>query len=55
MAGKLNPLVNKVGSEALNQLSTKIRPKKKTKNKTKQTYRKKIHGSAIDIQKIIKV
>ena len=26
---KLNPLVNKVGSEALNRLSTKIRAKKK--------------------------
>ena len=43
---KLNPLVNKVGSEALNQLSTKIRPKKKYK-----TNRKDLNGGAIDIQK----
>ena len=43
---KLNPLVNKVGSEALNQLSTKIRPKKKYK-----TNRKDLDGGAIDIQK----
>ena len=28
---KLNPLVNEIGSETLNRLSTKIRPKKKYK------------------------
>ena len=45
---KLNPLVNKVGSEALNQLSTKIRPKKKYK-----TNRKDLDGSGFDLHKAI--
>ena len=36
----------KVGSEALNQLSTKIRPKKKYK-----TNRKDLDGGSLDIQK----
>ena len=29
---KLNPMLQNVGSQALNQLSTKIRPKKKIQN-----------------------
>ena len=29
---KLNPMLQNVGSQALNQLSTKIRPKKKKQN-----------------------
>ena len=45
---KLNPVVNKVGSEVLNQLSTKIRPKKNYK-----TNRKDLDGSGIDIQKYL--
>ena len=43
---KLNPFVNNVGSEALNQLSTKIRSKKKYK-----TNRKDLDGARLDIQK----
>ena len=45
-ANKLNPLVSKVGSEALNQFSTKIRPIKRYR-----TNRKDLDGGAIDIQK----
>ena len=45
---KLNPLVNKVSSEALNQLSTKIRPKKRYKTK-----RKDLDGSSFDLHKAI--
>ena len=43
---KLDPLVNKVGSEALNQWSTKIRPKNNNK-----TNRKDLDGGSLDIQK----
>ena len=43
---KLNPAIQNVGSQALNQLSTKIRPKKKYK-----TNRKDFDGGALDIQK----
>ena len=32
---KLNPMIQDVGSQALNQLSTKIRPKKKYKTNRK--------------------
>ena len=39
---KLNPIIQNVGSQALDQLSTKIRPKKKYK-----TNRKKLDGSAL--------
>ena len=45
---KLNPMIQNVGSQALNQLSTKIRPKKNDK-----TNRKDLDGGAIDIQKQI--
>ena len=45
---KLTPVIQNVGSEALNQLSTKIRPKKKYK-----TNRKDLDGGAIDIHKQI--
>ena len=45
---KLTPVIQNVGSEALNQLSTKIRPKKKYKND-----RKDLDGGAIDIHKQI--
>ena len=43
---KLNPMIQNVGSQALDQLSTKIRPKKKYK-----TDRKDLDGGALDIQK----
>ena len=43
---KLNPAIQNVGSQALNQLSTKIRPKKKYK-----TNRKDLDGGTIDIQR----
>ena len=39
---KLNPMIQNVGSEALNQLSTKVRPKKNYK-----TNRKDLDGSGI--------
>ena len=42
----LAPAIDNVGTQALNQLSTKIRPKKKYK-----TNRKDLDGGAIDIQK----
>ena len=45
---KLNPMIQNVGSQALNQLSTKIRPKKNYK-----TNRKDLDGGAIDIHKAI--
>ena len=45
---KLNPVVNKVGSEALNQLSTNIRPKKNYR-----TNRKDLDGAGLDIHKAI--
>ena len=45
---KLNPMIQNVGSQALNQLSTKIRPKKSYKTK-----RKDLDGGAIDIHKQI--
>ena len=45
---KMNPLLHKVGSEALDQLSTKIRPKKKY-----TTNRKDLDGGALDIHKAI--
>ena len=45
---KLNPMIQNVGSQALDQLSTKIRPKKKYK-----TDRKDLDGGALDIHKAI--
>ena len=45
---KLNPMIQNVGSQALDQLSTKIRPKK-----TYKTNRKDLDGGAIDIHKQI--
>ena len=45
---KLNPMIQNVGSQALDQLSTKIRPNKKYK-----TNRKDLDGGAIDIHKAI--
>ena len=45
---KLNPMIQNVGSPALDQLSTKIRPKK-----TYKTNRKDLDGGAIDIHKQI--
>ena len=45
---KLNPMIQNVGSQALNQLSTKIRPKKNYK-----TNRKDLDEGAIDIHKQI--
>lgn len=45
---KLNPAIHNVGSPALNQLSTKIRPKKKYK-----TNRKDLDGSGFDLHKAI--
>ena len=45
---KLNPMIQNVGSQALNQLSTKIRPKKKYK-----TNRKDSDGGNLDIHKAI--
>ena len=44
----LNPMIQNVGSQALNQLSTKIRPKKKYK-----TNRKDLDGGGVDIHKMI--
>ena len=43
---KLNPMIQNVGSQALNQLSTKIRPKKNYK-----TNRKDLDGAGLDMQK----
>ena len=45
---KLNPMIQDVGSQALNQLSTKIRPKKKYK-----TNRKDLDGGSLDIHNAI--
>ena len=45
---KLNPAIENVGSQALNQLSTKIRP-----NKKYTTNRKDLDGGAVDIHKAI--
>ena len=45
---KLNPMIQNVGSQALNQLSTKIRPKKNYK-----TNRKDLDGGSLDIHKAI--
>ena len=45
---KLNPMIQNVGSQALNQLSTKIRPEKNYK-----TNRKDLDGGAIDIHKAV--
>ena len=45
---KLNSMIQNVGSQALDQLSTKIRPKKNYK-----TNRKDLDGGAIDIHKQI--
>ena len=45
---KLNPVIKNVGSQALEQLSTKIRPKKNYK-----TNRKDLDGGALDIHKQI--
>ena len=45
---KLNPMIQNVGSQALDQLSTKIRPKKNYK-----TNRKDLDGGAVDIHKQI--
>ena len=44
----IQPVIRNVGSQLLNQLSTKIRPKKNYK-----TYRKDLHGCSIDIHKIV--
>ena len=45
---QLNPIIQNVGSQALNQLSTKIRPKKKYK-----TNRKDLNGGSLDIHNAI--
>ena len=45
---KLNPAIQNVGSQALNRLSTKIRP-----NKKYTTNRKDLDGGALDIHKAI--
>ena len=45
---KLNPMIQNSGSQALDQLSTKIRPNKKYK-----TNRKDLYGGALDIHKLI--
>ena len=45
---QLNPMIQNVGSQALNQLSTKIRPKKKYK-----TNRKDLDGGGVDIHNAI--
>ena len=45
---QLNPMIQNVGSQALDQLSTKIRPKKKYK-----TNRKDLDGGSLDIHKAI--
>ena len=45
---KLNPMIQNVGSQALDQLSTKIRPNRKYK-----TNRKDLDGGSLDIHKAI--
>ena len=45
---KLNPMIQNVGSRALDQLSTKIRPNRKYK-----TDRKDLDGAGVDIHKLI--
>ena len=45
---KLSPMIQNVGSQALDQLSTKIRPTKNYK-----TIRKDLDGGALDIHKAI--
>ena len=45
---KLNPMIQNVGSQGLDQLSTKIRP-----NKRYKTNRKDLDGGAIDIQNVL--
>ena len=45
---KLNPMIENVGSQALDQLSTKIRPNKKYK-----TNRKDLDGGSLNIHKLI--
>ena len=45
---KLNPMIQNVGSQALDQLSTKIRPNRKYK-----TDRKDLDGAGVDIHKLI--
>ena len=45
---QLNPMIQNVGSQALDQLSTKIRPKKKYK-----TNRKDLDGGGLDIHNAI--
>ena len=45
---KLNPMIQNVGSQALDQLSTKIRPNRKYK-----TNRKDLDGAGVDIHKLI--
>ena len=45
---QLNPMIQNVGSQALNQLSTKIRPKKKYK-----TNKKDLDGGSLDIHNAI--
>ena len=42
---QLRPMIHNVGSQALDELSTKIRPKK--------NYRKSLDGGAVDIHKLI--
>ena len=44
---KLNPMIQNVGSQALDQLSTKIRPNRKYK-----TDRKDLDGAGVDIHKL---
>ena len=45
---KLNPMIQNVGSQALDQLSTKIRPNRKYK-----TDRKDLDSAGVDIHKLI--
>lgn len=45
---KVTPFIQKTGSEMLDQLSTKVRPKKKYK-----TDRKDLDGGPVDIHKMI--
>ena len=45
---KLNPVIHNVGSQALDQLSTKIRPKRNYR-----TNRKDLDGGALDVHKAI--
>lgn len=45
---RLNPMIHNVGAQAMNQLSTKLRPTKKYK-----TNRKDLNGGAVDIRKLI--